>query len=88
MSRIVFTALTVAVIGAASFAPAPGHAQAPEESAKAKAAVQPPSDGAASGAMASPAAPVKAGKASAERSPIDPSGGKASLTKPIAAATR
>jgi hypothetical protein len=85
--RVVFAALTMAVIGTASLVVAPAMAQTPEESMKAKAAVQPASDSATPGAVATPTAPDKPGAASVSRS-SDPIGSKASLAKPMAPATQ
>jgi hypothetical protein len=82
-TRYVIAALTVAFVGVASLA----HAQAPEQSAAAKAAFQPPSDAAGpapSGAI--PAPTMKSGKSSVERTE-DPSAGKGSVAKPSAAFT-
>jgi hypothetical protein len=83
-TRYVIAALTVAFVGVASLA----HAQAPEQSAAAKAAFQPPSDAAGpapSGAIPAPA--MKAGKSSVERVAEDPSAGKGAVAKPSAGFT-
>jgi hypothetical protein len=83
-TRYVIAAAAVAFVGVASLA----HAQAPEQSAAAKAAFQPPSDAAgpaASGAIPAPA--MKAGKSSVERTADDPSAGKGAVAKPSAAFT-
>jgi hypothetical protein len=85
-TRYVIAAAAVAFVGVASLA----HAQAPEQSAAAKAAFQPPSDAAGpaqSGAIGGGRAPTKAGKSSVERTADDPSAGKGSVAKPSAAFT-
>jgi hypothetical protein len=85
-TRYVIAAAAVAFVGIASLA----HAQAPEQSAAAKAAFQPPSDAAGaaqSGAIGGGRAPTKSGKSSVERTADDPSAGKGSVAKPSAAFT-
>jgi hypothetical protein len=87
-TRYVIAAAAVAFVGVASLA----HAQAPEQSASAKAAFQPPSDaagpaGSSGSTLFKADTTMKAGKSSVERTADDPSAGKGSVAKPSAAFT-
>jgi hypothetical protein len=80
--RIVFVALSVALMGAV--ASAPGVAQTPEQSPEAKAAPQAKSESATRASTARPEPAVTAHTFSARRSDTDATGGKATLTQPSA----
>jgi hypothetical protein len=78
--RIVIAALSVAVIGVASIAPS--VAQAPEQSAKAQAAQQPPSEGSDGTPAMATRATSPSRKFSVDRSGKDTTGGQAALVRP------
>jgi hypothetical protein len=82
--RIVIAALSLAVIGVASFAAAPSQAQTPEQSAAAKAAPQAPDESASAAATESRQEPVTVLGTSAARSARDAAGGRPTLAPRVA----
>jgi hypothetical protein len=84
--RIVIVALSLAVMGGASFTAVPSLAQTPEQSPAAMAAPKAPSESATatSGAFKPPAAPARA--FSVDRSAKDTTGEKVELAQPTARA--